>query len=173
MFIRFVLSIRVDPWDSWPVSLFRGDSQLLLIFLVGPLVIGDTEIGGAAFEVPDARASFFNEVFVVGDEEDGAIILLNCLIEGVDGFEVKVVGGFVEDEDVGLLEHDLAEEKAGRLAAGERVSFFEAFFATEEHLAEDAANVFLGGFRVEGMEPLGYCSAFGDGAGVILREVAD
>ena len=87
------------------------------------------------------------QVFVVGDEEDGAFVLLDGLVEGVDGFEVEVVGGFVEDEDVGLLQHDLAEEQPGGFASGERVGLLQALFALEEHLAEDAADVFLGGSR--------------------------
>ena len=51
---------------------------MLLVFLVGALVVGDVEVGGAAFEVPDAGAGFFDEVLVVGDEEDGAFVLLDA-----------------------------------------------------------------------------------------------
>ncbi len=84
-----------------------------------------------------------------------------------------MVGGFVEDEDVGLLQHDLAEEESGGLTTGEGFGFFHAFFAAEEHLSEDATDVFLGGLGVEGVEPLGDGGAVGDGAGVVLGEVAD
>jgi len=43
-------------------------------------VVGDAEVRGAAFEVPDAGASFFDEVFVVSDEKDGAFVFLNGLV---------------------------------------------------------------------------------------------
>ena len=85
------------------------------------------------------------------------------LVERVDALEVEVVRRFVEDEDVGLLQHDLAEEQAGGFASGESVGLLEAFFAAEEHLAEDAADVFLGGLGVEAVEPLGGGRALGDG----------
>ena len=136
-------------------------------------MVCDVEVGGAALEVPDAGAGFFDEVLVVGDEEDGALVFLHGLVEGVDGFEVEVVGGLVEDEDVGFLQHDLAEEEAGGLATGEGLGLLHALFAAEEHLAEDAADVFLGGLRVPGVEPLGDGGAVGDGGGVVLGEVAD
>src|SRR6266567_151003 len=115
------------------------------------------EVGGATLEVPDAGAGLFDE----------------GLVEGVDALEIKVVGGFVEDEDVGLLQHDLAEEQAGCFASGERVGFLEALFAAEEHLAEDAADVLLGGLRVELVEPVRGRHAELDGALVVLGEVAD
>ena len=136
-------------------------------------MVGDVEVGGAAFEVPDAGAGFFDQVLVVGDEEDGAFVLLDGLVEGVDALEVEVVRGFVEDEDVGLLQHDLAEEQTGGFASGECVGLLEAFFAVEEHLAEDAADVFLGGLRVELVEPVAGRHAELDGALVVLGEVAD
>ena len=157
---------------SYP-RLLCGHLKLLLVLLVGALVVGDVEVVGAAFEVPDAGAGLFDQVLVVGDEEDGAFVLLDGLVERVDALEVEVVGGLVEDEDVGLLQHDLAEEQAGGFASGERVGLLEALFAAEEHLAEDAADVFLGGLRVEGVQPLGDRRALGDGAGVVLGEVAD
>ena len=71
-------------------------------------------------------------------------------LRALTGFQVQVVGGLVHDQDVGLLQHELAEEQPGGLAAGERVGLLHALFAAEEHLAEDAADVFLGGLGVEG-----------------------
>ena len=61
--------IRDCPCDPRSVLwvLFRGESQLLLVLLVGALVVGDVEVGGAAFEVLDAGAGLFDQVFVVGD----------------------------------------------------------------------------------------------------------
>ncbi len=54
----------------------------------------------------------------MGDEDDGAVELLQGLVEGVDRFEIQVVGGFVEDQDVGLEEHEAAEDQTGRFATG-------------------------------------------------------
>ena len=114
----------------------------------------DAEGGWAAVEVPDGGGDLVDEVEVVGDEQDGALGFLQGEVEGVAGFEVEVVGGLVEYEDVGLLQHELAEEEAGGLAAGERIGHLHALFAAEEHATEDAANVFLGGVLVELIEPV-------------------
>ena len=144
-----------------------------LVFSVGAFEVDDAEGGWAALEVPDAGGDLVDEVEVVGDEEDGALVLLQGEVEGVAGFEVEVVGGLVEDEDVGLLQHELAEEQACRFAAGERVGALHALLAAEEHAAEDAANVFLGGVLVELIEPVVDGHAHLDGAGEVLGEVAD
>jgi hypothetical protein len=43
--------------------------------------------------VPDAGGDFVDQVVVVGDEEDGALVLLEGDVKRVDGFQVEVVGG--------------------------------------------------------------------------------
>ena len=93
-------------------------------------------------EVPEAGGDFVDQVVVVGDQQHRAFVALEGDVEGVDGFEVEVVGGLVEDEDVGLGEDELAEDEARLFAAAERLGLLVAFFAAEEHLAEDAANLF-------------------------------
>src|SRR6266576_791694 len=42
-------------------------------------------------------------VFIVGDEEDRAGITLQCNVERVNGFEIQVVGGFIQHQDIWLL----------------------------------------------------------------------
>ena len=153
--------------------LLRGGGHLELVLGVGALEVFDAEGGWAALEVPDAGGDLVDEVEVVGDEEDGAFVLLQREVEGVDGFEVEMVGRLVEDEDVGLLQHELAEEQAGGFAAGERVGHLHALFAAEEHLAEDAADVFLGGILVELVQPVVDGASHLDGGDEVLREVAD
>ena len=97
-----------------------------------------------------------------------SLVFLQRDVKGVDGFEVEVVGRLVEDEKVGLQQHELAEEQARGLAAGECGGGLKAFFAAEEHLAEDAADVFGGGFGVELPEPVEGGGAGLDDAGVVL-----
>src|SRR4051812_38607059 len=148
------------------------EGELLLVLLVRTLVVRDAEVLGSAFEVPDPRAGLFDQVLVVCDEKDRPFVLLNRLVERVDALEVKVIGRLVEHEDVRLLQHQLAEEQARSLSSGEGVGLLHALFAAEEHLSEDAANVFLRGLRVELVEPIGRGHAELDGALVVLGEVA-
>jgi hypothetical protein len=79
-----------------------------------------------------------------------------------------VVGGLVEDQDVGLGEDELAEGQAGLFAAAEGFGLLVALFAAEEHLAEDAANVFDVGVGLPAMEPLGDGEAVLDGCAYVL-----
>ena len=65
-------------------------------------------------------------------------------------------------------------QKSRRAASpsGECVGFFETFFAFEEHLAKDAADIFLGSFGIVLMQPILGGHAELDRAFVILSEVA-
>src|SRR6185437_4605275 len=105
--------------------------------------------------------------------QDCSLVALQRDVERVDGFQIEVIRRLVEDEDVGFLHHELAEDEARRLSAGKSGGWLETFFAAEEHLAEDAANVFLDGLGVELVQPVSYVGSLLDDAGVVLREVAD
>ena len=59
------------------------------------------------------------EVAVVGDGHHRAGILLEMPLEPGHALGVEVVGGLVEQEDVGLLKQDPAQRHAPALAAGE------------------------------------------------------
>ena len=43
------------------------------------------------------------EVTVVGDGDDGALVLLQVALQPLDAFGIEVVGGLVEEQDVRLL----------------------------------------------------------------------
>ena len=58
-------------------------------------------------------------------------------------------------------------------AARERLGRLEAFFAAEEHLAEEAVDVLLGGIGIELVQPVHSRQTFLDRTRVVLREVAD
>src|SRR6185437_12306874 len=105
-------------------------------------------------EVPDAGCHFINEVMIVGYQQHRALISLQSNVECVDGFEVQVVRGFVQHQNVWLLQHELAEQNARRLAAGEHVSLFVGFIAGKEHLAEEAANFFVRHGRIPLEKPV-------------------
>ena len=55
------------------------------------------------------------------DEDDGAGVAPQVAFEPVDGDDVEVVGGLVEEEEVGLGEEDAGEGHAHAPAAGEGV----------------------------------------------------
>jgi hypothetical protein len=67
----------------------------------------------------DAGGDDVEEVAVVGDEDDGAGECAEVVFEPADGFGVEVVGGFVEEEEVGLAGEGAAECDAAFFSAGE------------------------------------------------------
>ena len=127
----------------------------------------------SVFEVPHARADFFQQILVVRHEQHRALILLERHVQRVDRFQVQMVRRLVEHEHVGLLEHDAAEQQPRRLAARERLGRLETFFAAEEHLAEQAVDFLPRRVRVEAVQPFHRRQSLLDGARRILREVAD
>ena len=55
----------------------------------------------------------------MGDDQDGAGIIAQMAFEPVHRLGVEMVGGFVEEQEVGLVEQELAQGDAAALAAGE------------------------------------------------------
>src|SRR5437867_3985752 len=74
----------------------------------------------AAVELQDPARDVVEEVAVVGDRHHGARVLLEVTLEPRHRLGVEVVGGLVEQEQLGLAEEDLAERDAPPLAPRER-----------------------------------------------------
>ena len=55
----------------------------------------------------------------MGDGDDGAGVLLQVLLQPRDALGVEVVGGLVEQQQVGRLEQQLAQRDAAALTTGE------------------------------------------------------
>ena len=68
----------------------------------------------------------------MADEQQGAAAPLEVVFQPFDGFDVEVVGGLVEQEDVGLAQQDLGEFDAHVPALG------EGFRGTAEYAVEEA-----------------------------------
>ena len=73
----------------------------------------------AAVELQDPLAHVVEEVAVVGDGDDRALILLQVLLQPVDALGVEVVGGLVEQEHVGLGQEQAAQGHTAALTTGE------------------------------------------------------
>ncbi len=106
-------------------------------------------------------------------EEERPLERLQRIDEGLDGLEIEVVRRLVEDEDVGLIGGDAAEDEARGLAAGERGDALLHVVAGEEDAAEVTAHEGVPLARAHGPERVerGRVRVLEDLA-VILREVA-
>ena len=107
---------------------WRADLRLLLLrepllLLLEPRrVVALPRDAGAAVELEDPAGDVVEEVAVVGDGDDRARVLLQEALEPRHRLGVEVVGGLVEQQQVGLLQQQPAERDAAPLAAREGAS---------------------------------------------------
>jgi len=71
------------------------------------LEILDAVIG----EVPDAGGYFIDDVLVVGYQKDGALVALQGVVEGDDGFQVQVVVGSSSTRMLGFCSMSLQKSR--------------------------------------------------------------
>lgn len=90
------------------------------------------------FDLNDTVDDAIEHVAVVADEDDGAFELVaKEAFEPLSALDVEVIGGFVEEEDGGVLEEEFAEGDAGFLAAGEVGDFDVELCVGEAQTMED------------------------------------
>ena len=75
----------------------------------------------AAVDLADPLGHVVHEVTIVGDGNDGALVLVQELFQPQDGLGVQVVGGLVEQQQVRGLEQQLAQGHTAALATGAHV----------------------------------------------------
>ena len=120
---------------------FDGRKAVELLFRLRglslfPLRVVGVDAGGAlavAIEAEDLRRDAIEHVAVVGNEDEGAAEIEEILFEGLERGDIEVVGGFVQKEEVGFLEHEAGDLDAGAFAAGE---FGDGLFELIEAEAE-------------------------------------
>ena len=66
-----------------------------------------------------ARADLLEEAAVVGDQHEGAPVVGEEVLQPLDRVDVEVVGGLVEQKEVGIGEQRAGQCDARELAAGE------------------------------------------------------
>ena len=154
----------------------RLESSAQFLFLFG----GFVEVVG---EVAGEHAGIFvgaefhrllddgvEEVPVVGNDEEGAGVVDEGLLQNVLRLHVEVVGGLVENKEVGGADEHADEGDAGAFTTGEDADFFEDVVAFKKEAAEDVAG---GHFGAAGLD---FFDGFEDGevgiefVGVVLVE---
>ena len=80
-------------------------------------LIGDAP---APIQLENPACDVIEEIAVVGNDQDRALVGNEMLLQPGDGFRVKVVGRFVQEQHVGRFEQELAERHAAAFAPRER-----------------------------------------------------
>ena len=73
----------------------------------------------AVFEFQNPLGDVVEEVAIVGHGDDGAGVIVQMAFEPGDAFGIEMVRRFVHQQQVGLLQQELAERDAAFFAAGE------------------------------------------------------
>jgi len=108
-----------------------------------------------AFKGERLRHHVVEEGAVVADQEQRARVILQSGFQQLERFDVEVVGGLVEHQDVGGAREEAREEQAVPLAAGEHRHLGVGAARREEEVAEIANHV---------LAPIGRLDPFGAGA---------
>ncbi len=103
------------------------------------VVVAVVEMEALPCDFDDAADEGVEEFAVVRDHEDRAGVGFEVFLEPEEGFEVEVVGGFVEEEEVGLLDEEAGEVGAHDPAAGEGAGGAVEVGVAEGEAFEDAA----------------------------------
>ncbi|OPY17054.1 MAG: hypothetical protein A4E69_00063 [Syntrophus sp. PtaB.Bin138] len=99
--------------------LFVAQPRLLLLQPRGIVALPGNSLPAVKFENP--LGHIVQEVPVVGDGDDRSLVRLQVMLQPGHRFCVQVVGGFVEEQDVGPLQEEAAEGHPPPLAAGENL----------------------------------------------------
>src|SRR5882762_2049109 len=157
----------IVPAPCYPANALDSDGLILRVHTpeVGDLVV--------VLEVPNAGGDFVDQIVIVRYDQHRSWITLQSNVERVDRFEIQVVRGLVENEDIRLLQHKFAKEQASRFATGEGFCFLVAFFLLEEHLPQQSANFFgrSSGFPL--VQPIENIRSFLNQLPVVLCEIAN
>ena len=111
LFLFRLLRFRLDEDRGLePFPLLGGP-----VLLKGPPEINDLSV----LQHPDTGGKAVDEVAVVGDKEQIALVALHRLLNPLPAGHVQVVGGLVQDQQIDLLVHEHTQAQAALLPAGE------------------------------------------------------
>ena len=114
------LELALEGLDPRLVLLLRlGELLALLVQPRGVVALPGDAVAAVQLEHP--AGDVVQEVAVVGDDHHGPLVLAQVPLEPGHRLGVEVVGGLVQQQQVGLLQQQLAERDAAHLAAGQRL----------------------------------------------------
>ena len=87
-----------------------------------------------AVEDEDVVHHFVHEVAVVAHHDEASAEILQVLLEDLQRHDIEVVGGFVEDEEVGRPHEDGAQIESASLATAELIYIGVLLLGREEEV---------------------------------------
>ena len=129
--------------DALALVLVRGDQRVAALLFLREIffVVAAVEVNALVPDLDDAIDGDVEEVAIVRDEDVGEGILEQVLFEPVAGFEIEMVRGLVEQQQVGLRQQQLGERDAHLPAAGELFGVARPVFFAEAETVEHGADL--------------------------------
>ena len=139
------------------------DALLLAALLVGhplaqvvlPVHVVDVDDLAVRVEVEDAVDGLADELDIVADDDEPALVVLEELAQPHHAVGVEVVGRLVEDHRLGVREQDAGELDAAALTARERPQLLVEDAVGQREVVRDRCRLGLGGVAAERLEALG------------------
>ena len=103
--------VEAFPFQRFGVEDFFLAAQVIFV-VAGP--VGEF----AAIQVDDAGGQLFQKRAIVGDEQHCVAVLQQEFFQPADGFDVQVVGRFVQQQDIGFLHQGACQQDAAFDSAG-------------------------------------------------------
>ena len=114
---------------------FGGGAGFVEVVLVIPRIRG--EVTGT--DVEDGGGHGADEVNIVANEDQGALVLAEGGDEGIDGADIQMGGRFIHQEKVGRVEQEFDEGEAGFFTTAENADRFKNIVPTKQERAQDRA----------------------------------
>ncbi len=99
-------------------------------------------------QLQNAAHRDIQKIAVVRNQHDGVRIIRQVLLQPVAGFQIEVIGRFVEQQQVGLFEQQLGQRDAHLPAAGEFLGAALPVAFAEAEAAEDSTHLGFDGVAV-------------------------
>ena len=129
---------------------------VLLLDFAAHLALGDDHVvvaagvgdDGFVVDVGDVRADLVQEVAIVRDGDEHAVVVAQELLEPADAVDVEIVRRLVEQERVGIAEQRLGQEHAQLQAAGQLAHLLFVLALGNAEAGEQLGRVGLRGVAV-------------------------
>ena len=108
-------------------KLFHGVALFQVIVIISNVV--DKGVMG---QVQDSGGGPVDEIAVVRHVEDSSRVVVQGIFQNFLGGNIQVVGGLIQDQKIGLREHEFSQGYPSLLAAAQISDEFEHVFSCEE-----------------------------------------
>ena len=118
------------------------------------VVTAGVELQFSALQVQDEFAGGVQQVAVMADDQDGAAILLDEILQPQHAFQVEIIGGLVEQQKIGRGEQDRGQRHAHAPAAGKFAAGAELVFRRKTQSRQDLSGAGRRGIGVDRIQPV-------------------